>query len=179
MLVEPSPFQALSGLATSPVEAATLVATTRYLEAATRRDPSEVPLLLQDLWFTTQAYLPGVRWDVQAQPGLTLTFAGLMLLGSGCSAFVCFLLPRRHAFTLARRIGWGLGGLLLGPPGLLLMIALVEWPAQVACPTCRKLRVVTRNTCEHCGAAHAAPARDGTEVLEPLAAAPCTVAIGG
>jgi hypothetical protein len=177
MLVEPSAFQALSGLATSPVEAATLIGTTSYLEAEARRDPSEVPLLLQDLWFTTQAYLPGVRWDIHAHPGLALGFAVSMLLASACSAFACFMLPRRHAFSQARRIGWALGGLLFGPTGLLLMIALLEWPAQVSCPKCRKLRVVTRDACEHCGAAHATPACDGTEVVEPVAAS-CTVAVG-
>jgi hypothetical protein len=178
MLVEPSSFQAFAGMVTSPVEAATLVGMTSYLESATRQDPSEVPLLLQDLWFTTQAYLPGVRWDVHAHPSLALAFAGSMLLASVCSALACFMLPRRHAFSLARRIGWGLCGLLLGPTGLLLMIALLEWPAQVTCPKCRKRRVVTRDACEHCGAAHATPARDGTEVIEPIAAAPCAVAVG-
>jgi hypothetical protein len=178
MLVEPSFFQAWSGLATSPVEATALVGTTKYLESETRRDPSEVPLLLQDLWFTTQAYIPGVRWDSQTRPGLGFGFAALMVLASVGSALACFILPRGHAFSLVGRVGWGLGGLLLGPTGLLLMIALLEWPARVTCPTCRKLRVVTRDTCEHCGAAHAAPVADGTEVFEPTAAAPCTVLTG-
>ena len=50
------------------------------------------------------------------------------------------------------------------------MLALLDWPAQVACPKCRKLRVVTRDTCEHCGAPHAAPAPDGTEIFESVAA---------
>jgi hypothetical protein len=178
MLVEPSSYQALSGLATSPAEAVALVGTTSYLEAAVRRYPSEVPLLLQDLWFTTQAYIPGVRWDAGAHPGLTLSFAALMLLASGCSGFACFMLPRGYAFSLARRTGWGLCGLLFGPTGLLLMIALLEWPARVACPKCRKPRVVTRETCEHCGAAQATPVPDGTEVIELSAATPCTVLTG-
>jgi hypothetical protein len=52
------------------------------------------------------------------------------------------------------------------------MIALLEWPALIACPKCRKLRVVTREHCEHCGAAHALPEPDGTEILEPTAMAP-------
>jgi hypothetical protein len=175
MLVEPSSFQAFAGLATSPVEAATLVGTTSYLESETRRNPVEVPLLLQDLWFTTQAYIPGVRWNVQAHPGLARSFAALMLLASVGSAFVCIMLPRRHTWSLARRVGWGCGGLLFGPTGLLLMIALLEWPAQVACPKCHKVRAVTRDTCEHCGAAHATPVADGTEVIEPSTADPCTV----
>jgi hypothetical protein len=168
MLVEPSVYQAISGLATSPVEVAALTGTTNYLEAQTRQDPSEIPLLLQDLWFTTQAFLPGVRWDLRAHPGLGFGFAAAVLLASLGCGITCFLLPRRYAFARTRRIGWALVGLLFGLTGLLLMLALVEWPAQIACPKCRKLRVVTRDSCEHCGAPHAAPAPDGTEIFEPI-----------
>ena len=167
MLVEPSIFQAISGLATSPLEAAVLAGTTSYLESQTRKDPSEVPLLLQDLWFTTQAFLPGVRWDLSAHPGLGFGFAASMLFASLVCGIACFLLPRRYAFAMSWRIGWALCGLLFGLIGLLLMLALVEWPVQIACPKCRKLRVVTRSTCEHCGAPHAVPAKDGTEIFEP------------
>jgi hypothetical protein len=56
--------------------------------------------------------------------------------------------------------------------GLLLMLALQEWPARILCPKCRKPRVVTRDTCEHCGAAHAMPEPDGTEIFEQTAAMP-------
>jgi hypothetical protein len=178
MLVEPSLCQALSGLATSPVEAAALVGTISHLEAGTRKDPSEVPLLLQHLWFSTQAYLPGVRWHARAHPGLALGFAASMLLASACSALACFLLSRRHAFARSRRLGWALCGLLFGPTGLLLMMALVDWPAQIVCPECRKPRVVTREDCEHCGAAQAAPVPDGTEIMESSATDPSTVPIG-
>jgi hypothetical protein len=47
------------------------------------------------------------------------------------------------------------------------MLALQEWPARVACPRCRRPRVVNRDTCEHCGAPHASPTPDGTEIFEP------------
>jgi hypothetical protein len=171
MMVEPSMIQALSGLATAPAEAAALVGTTSYLESEARRHPSEIPLLLENLWFTTQAFLPGVRWDLHAHPGLVFSFAALMLLAALVSGLACFLLPRHYAFSRARRIGWALCGLLFGPTGLLLMIALLEWPAQIACPKCRQLRVVPRDTCEHCGALHASPAPDGTEILELAAPA--------
>jgi hypothetical protein len=46
------------------------------------------------------------------------------------------------------------------------MVALQEWPARVTCPACRKPRVVTRDACENCGAPHAMPAPDGTEIFE-------------
>ena len=55
---------------------------------------------------------------------------------------------------------------------MVLMLVLQELPARVSCPECRKLRVVTREECEHCGALHAAPAADGTEIFEPMAATP-------
>ena len=45
-------------------------------------------------------------------------------------------------------------------------------PARVSCPECRKLRVVTRETCERCGALHAAPALDGKEIFESMDATP-------
>jgi hypothetical protein len=75
---------------------------------------------------------------------------------------------------LSRRgcLGWSLCGLLFGWAGLVLLLALQEWPARVACPKCHKPRVVARDTCEHCGAPHAAPAPDGTEIFEEVGAAP-------
>jgi hypothetical protein len=178
MIIQPSFFQTLSGLATSPAEVVALEGTTSYLEAEAPRFPSEISLLLQNLWFTTQAYLPGVRWDSQAHPGLVRGFAALVLLAALVSGLACFLLPRRYAFSRARRLGWTMCGLLFGPTGVVLMISLQEWPAQIACPKCRKLRVVTRETCEHCGAAHAEPAADGTEIIEPSATTSAAVLIG-
>ena len=50
------------------------------------------------------------------------------------------------------------------------MVALQEWPAFVACPACGKQRVVIHDRCEHCGATHAAPVADGTEIFEQSAA---------
>jgi hypothetical protein len=175
MLVQPSAFQALSGLMTSPTEAIALVGATSYLESEARKNPTEISLLLQNLWLTTQAYLPGVRWDTTAHPSLAFGFAALLLLTALASSLACFLLPRRHAFSKARRIGWGCCGLFFGPTGLLLMLALLDWPAQIACPKCRKLRVVTRERCEHCGAAHAVPKPDGTEIFEESSTSPCLV----
>lgn len=97
---------------------------------------------------------------------LLLPFAVLMILSAAASALACYLLSRRYAFSRARRIGWSLCGLLLGPYGLLLMLSLQEWPARIACPACRRLRVTTSKTCEHCGALQPSPTADGTEILE-------------
>jgi hypothetical protein len=67
---------------------------------------------------------------------------------------------------------------LFGLTGFLLMITLLQWPARIACPKCRRPRVVTRERCEHCDAAHALPAPDGTEIFEqnPAIAHPALVA---
>ena len=93
-------------------------------------------------------------------------------------ALACLLLARRYAFSRGRLLVWALCGLLFGWAGLLLMLAVEEWPARVACPGCHKPRVVTRATCEHCGSPHAAPAEDGTEIFEPELATP-HVALAG
>jgi hypothetical protein len=171
--IEPSPALVAFGPVTPPAGAAILVGSTWYLVQEVRKGgDEETGPLLWFLLFTTQFFLPGVRWDPHAHAGLVVGHVALMLASAVACALVCFLLARRHAFSPARRAGWSLCGLLWGPVGLMLMLALEEWPARVACPRCRKPRVVTQETCEHCGAPHAAPAPDGTEIFEEDAAAP-------
>jgi hypothetical protein len=170
-LVEASSAQAWFGLVTPPAEAAVLVGTTRSLEDEVRgNNGTEVWLLLPFLYVCTQFFIPGVRWDPRAHAGLMFSYTALMLLSAAVCAVVCLLLARRAAMSRAQCIGWALCGLLWGPVGLLLLLAVQEWPARIACPACRKLRVVTRAICEHCGAPHAAPAQDGTEIFEEMAA---------
>jgi hypothetical protein len=139
---------------------------------ARQRDGMEITLALGFLVGTTQLFVPGILCDPHAHLGLVCSFAALMLLAAVVCGLACFLLPRRYAFSRARRIGWALCGLLFGPTGLLLMIALLDWPALITCPKCRKLRVATRQHCEHCGAAHALPEPDGTEIFERNLAIP-------
>jgi hypothetical protein len=168
-LVGPSAFQALSGLATSPAEVAALVGTLGLLEADARaHEGMETLVPLGFLGCTTQLYIPGIVYDLHGHSRLIGTFAGLMLLASAASALVCFVIPGRYAFSRGRRLGWALLGFLFGPVGLLLMLTILEWPGQVACPKCRKPRVVTREHCEHCHAEHASPVKDGTEIFEPV-----------
>jgi hypothetical protein len=169
--VGPSAFQALSGLATSPAEAAVLVGTLGLLEAEARRqEGKEATVPLGFFTGATQLYIPGIAYDLSGHSGLIDSFAGLMLLASAASALVCFVVPGRYAFSRARRFGWALLGFMFGPVGLLLMVTLLEWPGRVACPKCRKPRVVTREHCEHCHAEHTAPDADGTEIFESSAA---------
>jgi hypothetical protein len=99
----------------------------------------------------------------------------LSLLSSAACALVCFLWARRYAFSGVRRIGWALCGFLFGWIGLVLLLAVQEWPARVVCPKCRKGRVVNRDTCEHCSAAHEPPAPDGTEIFEATTPMPSDV----
>ena len=102
----------------------------------------------------------------QPPVGLIPGYMGLILLSAAGSALGCFWLARRYAFSRARCIGWAMLGFFFGWAGLVLMLALQEWPARVPCPKCRTPRVVTRDLCEHCGAPHATPEPDGSEIFE-------------
>jgi hypothetical protein len=175
--VEASPARAWFGLVTSPAEVAFLIGTTHSLEAEVRgNNGTEVALLLPFLVATTQFFLPGVRWDPAAHAGLVGGFASVALLSAAACALACWLIARRCSCSRTRCLGWSLCGFLFGATGLLLLFALGEWPARIPCPRCRKPRVVTRDTCEHCGAPHAAPAPNGTEIFEEIAAAPHALA---
>jgi hypothetical protein len=72
---------------------------------------------------------------------------------------------RRYRFTSSAVIGWTVFVFLFGIVGLLVLLVVPDWPARENCPGCRKLRVVDRETCEHCGAAFPAPAPTGTEIF--------------
>jgi hypothetical protein len=179
LIVEPSSAQACSGLVTPIAEAAILVGIRQQVESEVRgNNATEVPVLLRFLIFTTQHFIPGVRWELDTHTNVASGFAALMLLSAMVCGLVCFLLARRYAFARAGCLGWALCGLLWGPTGLLLMLALYDWPAHVVCPKCGKPRVVTRDRCEHCGADHALPEPDGTEIIEPVAATPDHVLAG-
>jgi hypothetical protein len=172
-LVEPSSAHVWFGLVTGPAEAAILKGTMHTLQSEVRgNDGCEMGLLLPFLFTLTQFFLPGVRWLPSAHPGLVFGNGVLMLLAAGISALLCFVLTRRSAFSRLHCVGWTLCGLLWGPVGLLLLLVLQEWPARIPCSKCGKLRVVTRETCEHCGAPHALPAPDGTEIFESIPASP-------
>jgi hypothetical protein len=169
-LFEPSSAHVWFGLVTAPAEAAVLKGTMHALQSEVRENNgSEMGLLLPFLFTLTQIFLPAVRWLPSTHPGLVFGNMALMLLAAGVSALVCFVLTRRHAFSRWHCLGWALSGLLCGPVGWLLLLALQEWPARIPCPKCGKLRVVTRDTCEHCGALHTVPAADGTEIFESTA----------
>jgi hypothetical protein len=169
----PPPFElapyarSLFGLVTPMTEAATLVGASRYLRSEARLQGSTRKPLLLDYLENSRYSIPGTAWREEAPEGSILGYTALILLSAVACAVVCFLLARRHAFSRTSSIAWALTGFFFGWVGLVLMLALSEWPARTACPGCRILRVVTRDTCEHCGAGHATPVRDGTEIFEP------------
>jgi hypothetical protein len=165
--------QALFGLATPPAEAAVIAAATRYsIAAAGRNEGREIQPIFHFLVVPTQFFIPGSGAELASVGGAILAYRALILSSALACAAICYLLARRHSFSRDGRVGWGLCGLLFGPAGLLLMLAVQQWPARVICPACRRPRVVTRDTCEHCGAPHALPIQDGTEIFEPEVATP-------
>jgi hypothetical protein len=168
---EPSSALALFGLATPPAEVAALVGATRSLRSEARASNDQARWVLGELLeYWTPHFIPGVDSDTGTKPGLVPGFIVLMLLSAAACAVTCFLLGRRATFGRARLVGWSLCGLAFGPAGLLLLLALHGLPARVRCPGCGRPRVVDRERCEHCGAAHARPAPDGTEIFETTTA---------
>ena len=174
----PSYAQAAFGVGTAPAEAGLLVGGAEALVWHAKLDGgTEIGPLLLFLVFISQSFIPGTGWDVGSDDGVVLAFGAATFLTALASALVCLLVARRYAFSGPRLIGWSVSGFVFGPAGLLLMLALQEFPARVRCPACHQWRVVDRADCEHCGAAHALPARDGTEIFEePAVAAPCGLA---
>jgi hypothetical protein len=173
--VPPPPYPAAShatalfGLVTPMTEAAALVGASRMLRSEARASGSNWKPLLLDYLENSRYYIPGTAWYEVTPLGLILGYVTLILLSATACAGSCFWLARRHAFSRDRCAGWAALGFLFGWVGLVLMLAAQDWPARIACPNCRRLRVVTHETCEHCGALHSAPGLDGTEVFEPVA----------
>jgi hypothetical protein len=99
---------------------------------------------------------------------------GVLLLSWVAAILVCLpvglWLGLRYRFSFAAQAGWSVFLLLFGVPGLLAFLSVQEWPAREACPNCKRLRVVDREQCEHCGADFAPPEKTGTEILAPLEA---------
>ncbi len=161
-----SPAQANLGAVTSLVEVGALVETVRGLRSRVRATEGSETFVLNSFLEESVNFIPEPVYTADVGNEVCLHYMGLALLSAVISSLVCFLLARRYSWSRVRSFAWALCGLLFGPTGLLLMLALQEWPARIACPSCRRLRRVDRERCEHCGAPHALPARDGTEIFE-------------
>ena len=96
----------------------------------------------------------------------------VLVRNSLAAALVClpigWWLGLRYSLSLPAHLGWAAFYLVFGIPGLLTFLSVQEWPARESCPNCKKLRVVDREHCEHCGADFAPPEKNGTEVFESL-----------
>jgi hypothetical protein len=164
---------------TPVTEAAALVGTSQYVRARERSRGSIHKPSILDYLESFQYYIPGTStlattFSPSTTPprGLIPGYIALILLSGAASSFGCYVLARRQAFSLFRSGGWALLGFFFGWVGLVLMLTLQDRAARVVCPKCHTLRVATRDSCEHCGSVHAAPALDGTEVFESEAITP-------
>ncbi len=107
----------------------------------------------------------GLDW-----PAFPKILTTALIIGALCAA-AAVAFCHRYSFTWLRTGGWAVLALLAGIPGLLLLLALMEWPAMETCPSCARRRMATRQQCEHCSAPFEPPAQDGTEVFEAIPAA--------
>ncbi len=83
---------------------------------------------------------------------------------------ISWWLGSRYALPLRSRLAWVAFILPGGLPALVAFLSVHEWPAREPCAGCGRLRVVTRDKCEHCGAEFSPAKRVGTEILEPVTA---------
>jgi len=164
--------EALFGLVTPMTEAAAIVGVTRHLRSEERLKGSTQKSMFLMFLENSRYYIPATSRYKGTPSGLIPAYLALMLLSAAACAIGCWLQARRFAFSTGQRIGWAFVGWFFGWVGLVLMLALHEWPARIACPKCRMLRVVTRDACEHCGALPALPEPDGTEVFAEHVAIP-------
>ncbi|MBN1346168.1 MAG: hypothetical protein JXQ73_26000 [Phycisphaerae bacterium] len=90
----------------------------------------------------------------------------VLVVGAAVCALVVLGIARRYAFTRRQTWGWAIAGFVLGPAGVLTLLALREWPARIACVSCGCMRVVDQEQCGRCGAAFPPPAPTGTELFD-------------
>ena len=109
-------------------------------------------------------------YPFRSPEGGLVTLLVTLAIGAVLAAAVTLWLARRCSLAPARTIVWTIANLLLGIPGLLLLLCLTDWPAVVRCPACSRRHLACHDACEHCGNA-SKPGPDGTEIFEiPIAA---------
>lgn len=94
----------------------------------------------------------------------------MVILKVGVSLFliipVGWVLGQRYQFLVARQLGWAIFYLFFGLCGLLACLAVHDWPLLIACPKCKRGRVVDREQCANCGAGFEPVAETGIEIFE-------------
>lgn len=165
------PYQHWFGGLTSPAEAAFFLLSLGDLLDRTGRRPQQMRTKFQNT--VIEQYYRILPWSLDVSEGLKNSRLQLYVLGLALNgllgASICLWLSRRFGITGIPMVLWLACGLLFGVVGGLMMACIHEWPACIPCPECNKRRLVTRETCEHCGAPHAAPLTDGTEVFATTA----------
>lgn len=85
------------------------------------------------------------------------------------TGFVCAIAAvvrcKSYRLRAGEIAGWAVFAFLGGIAGLLVLLAVKEWPARVACPNCAQKRMVNTDTCEHCSEPWKKPQPDGTEIF--------------
>ncbi|MCL2646382.1 MAG: hypothetical protein FWD61_05160 [Phycisphaerales bacterium] len=64
-----------------------------------------------------------------------------------------------------RPVLWAILSFLTGPAAILTLIATNTFPQRIACPSCKKRRIVSEESCPHCHAIWPTPPRTGTEIF--------------
>jgi ABC-type transport system involved in multi-copper enzyme maturation permease subunit len=111
------------------------------------------PLLVEQNW------PPEIPWKL-----ILTSLVTALVIWVPAGLWLC----RRYHFTVGAQLGWAVFHLVCGLPGFLAFLSVQEWPVREPCPNCKKLRVVDREHCEHCGAGFAPPEKNGIEIFEPL-----------
>jgi hypothetical protein len=87
------------------------------------------------------------------------------LCAAGLSALASIPLARRRQYSKMAIAGWAVLNLLLGIPGVLLLLSMDDPVPVVNCNACGHKRPITRGNCPRCDADFPPPARTGIEVF--------------
>jgi len=79
-------------------------------------------------------------------------------------------LGTRYQQSIGSRLFWAVFNLLFNLPGFLVFLSVNQWPARESCPSCKKMRVVNLDHCEHCQGGFSPAPKTGIEIFEPLTA---------
>jgi len=89
----------------------------------------------------------------------------LLGLWSVAGGAICLWLTRRYAFLPGPRLLWTVLCLVVGLPGILVLLASHEGSARLPCHRCGRPWSVTLDSCPHCGARPQAALGDGPKIL--------------
>lgn len=98
-------------------------------------------------------------WDYVRVDWLVSAIVGIL-----CAVFA-IVRGRSYLLPGGELAGWAVLVFLGGIGGLLVFLAVKEWPARATCSSCAKKRMVPLDVCEHCGSPWEKPKRDGTEIF--------------